>query len=50
LGSFKLDTTGASPSLTYTPAVVPEPNASAILGIGGILFWMLRWRTNRSNV
>jgi hypothetical protein len=50
LGSFKLDTTGASPSLTYTPAVVPEPNVASILGIGGILFWMLRWRTNRSNV
>jgi hypothetical protein len=50
LGSFTLNASGGSPSLTYTPSAVPEPNAASVLGIGGILFWMLRWRTNRSNV
>jgi hypothetical protein len=48
LGYFTLNTTGASPSLTFTPSAVPEPTTASILG-GGVLLWVLRWRVIRRN-
>lgn len=46
-GFFKLDTTGANPSLTFTPAAVPEPTPAALLAAGGLLLGFLRWRSAR---
>lgn len=46
-GYFTLDLSGASPSLTFTPATtVPEPSTSAVLGVGLLAVWLCR-RVNR---
>ncbi len=43
-GFFTLDLTGSSPSLTFTPAAVPEPSTLGLLGGAGLLFLSLRRR------
>jgi hypothetical protein len=48
LGYFTLDTTGASPSLTFTSInVVPEPTTASFLIGGGLLLSMIRRRSIR---
>ncbi|HZI33554.1 MAG TPA: hypothetical protein VFF11_14535 [Candidatus Binatia bacterium] len=48
LGYFTLDTTGASPSLTFTSIqAVPEPGTASVLAGGALLLGILRWRTAR---
>jgi hypothetical protein len=45
LGYFTLDTTGGSPSLTFTSIqAVPEPAPASILGGGALLLWVIRNR------
>ncbi len=46
-GYFELDLSGATPSLTFTPATVPEPGTYALIGIAGLLFVSARrWFRN----
>lgn len=50
LGYFTLDTTGASPSLTFTSIqAVPEPTTASVLAGGALLVGVLRWRAARKN-
>ncbi len=49
LGYFKLDLTGATPSLTFTPQSVPEPTVLGLLGGAGLLFLSFRRRFNQKN-
>ena len=44
LGYFAIDTTGASPSLIFTPAAVPEPGTCSLIGGGSLLLLALRRR------
>ncbi len=41
-GFFTLDLSGASPSLTFTPALVPEPSTYGLIGIAGLLLVSFR--------
>jgi hypothetical protein len=43
-GFFTLDLTGNTPSLTFTPAAVPEPSTLGILGGAGLLLLSFRRR------
>jgi hypothetical protein len=43
-GFFTLDLSGSSPSLTFTPAAVPEPSSLALLGGIGLLLLSFRRR------
>jgi hypothetical protein len=43
-GYFTLDLTGSSPSLTFTPAAVPEPTVLGLLGGAGLLLLSFRRR------
>jgi hypothetical protein len=47
MGYFTLDTTGANPSLTFTPQAVPEPSVLALLGGAGLLLLPFRRRFNQ---
>jgi hypothetical protein len=47
VGFFTLDTSG-SPSLSFTPAAVPEPGTGVLLG-GGFLLLLMRLRSARRN-
>jgi len=49
LGYFTMDTTGASPSLTFTSLDVPEPGTISVLAVGALLLWSLRGRLVRKN-
>ncbi len=48
LGYFTLDPNGAQ-SLTFTPSAVPEPSASALVGLGGLLLMRLRRQSRIKN-
>jgi hypothetical protein len=48
-GYFKLDLTGNSPSLTFTPQAVPEPTVLGLLGGAGLLLLSFRRRFNNNN-
>jgi hypothetical protein len=48
-GYFTLDLTSGNPSLTFTPAAVPEPSTLGLLGGAGLLLLALRHRLNREN-
>ncbi len=48
-GFFTLDLTGSSPSLTFTPAAVPEPTVLSLLGGAGLLLLSFRRRLGGKN-
>jgi hypothetical protein len=48
-GFFTLDLTGNSPSLTFTPAAVPEPSTLGLLGGAGLLLLSFRRRWSGRN-
>ncbi len=48
-GYFTLDLTGSSPSLTFTPAAVPEPTVLGLLGGAGLLLLSFRRRLGGKN-
>jgi hypothetical protein len=50
LGYFTLDTTGGSPSLSFTSIqAVPEPASASVLGGGALLLWVFRNRFGCKN-
>lgn len=48
-GYLTLDITGSNPSVTFTPAAVPEPATYALFGMGGLLLFSLRRRLMSKN-
>jgi hypothetical protein len=48
-GFFTLDLTGSNPSLTFTPAAVPEPSTLGLLGGAALLFLSFRRRLGGNN-
>ena len=48
-GFFTLDLSGSSPSLTFTPAAVPEPSVLGLLGGTGLLLLTFRRRLGGKN-
>jgi hypothetical protein len=48
-GYFTLNLTGSSPSLTFTPAAVPEPATLGLLGGAGLLLLAFRRRLGGKN-
>ncbi|HLX96256.1 MAG TPA: PEP-CTERM sorting domain-containing protein [Verrucomicrobiae bacterium] len=48
-GYFTLDLTGGNPSLTFTPAAVPEPATLGLLGGAGLLLLAFRRRLGGKN-
>ena len=47
LGFLTMDMGGGSPSLTFTPSVVPEPGTGSLLALAGISWFARKW--NRRN-
>ncbi len=50
VGDIQIDMTGASASVIFDPAAVPEPATYALLGGGGLLAFVLRRNTKKQNV